>query len=98
MSVVLDLPVFRQGLAVAALSRVSLWRIDRAGGVALAGSKQPLAVLVHDGTGLRAFDLSGRALSGDEVETLHPGAALTLAAAWQNHRDAAPAGFSGDED
>jgi hypothetical protein len=96
MAVTLDPPVFRHGLAVAALSRVSLWRIDRAGGAALAGSKHPLAVLLHDGTSLRAFDLAGRALTGSEVETLHPGAALTLAAAWRDHRDAAPAGFSGD--
>ena len=96
MAVTLETPVFRNGWAVSALARVSLWPVGLADGVAIAGSKQPLAVLLHDGTGLRAFDPAGHPLSQAAVETLHPGAAHALAAAWRGHHDAGPAGFSGD--
>jgi hypothetical protein len=93
MAVTLEPPVFRNGLAVSALARVRLWPVGLAGGVAITGSKRPLAVLVHDGSTLRAFDLAGHPMSSARVEALHPGAAGTLAALWQQHRDAA---FSGD--
>lgn len=97
-TVTLDPPVFCKGLAVSALSRVSLWPTGLAGGVAVAGNKHPLAVLVHDGTAMRGLDLAGRPLSPAEVETLLPGAAAVLAAAWQAHHDADPsAAFSGTE-
>jgi hypothetical protein len=98
MAVTHDPPVFRNGWAVSALARVMLRPMGLADGVAIAGSKHPLAVLLHDGTSLRAFDLVGHPMSLAAVEALHPGAARTLAAAWHDHHDAAPAGFSGDRD
>ena len=93
MVVTLEPPVFRNGVAVSALARVSLWPVGLAGGVAITGSKRPIAVLLHDGTDLRAYDLAGHPMSPARVEALHPGTAATLAALWQQHRDAA---FSGD--
>lgn len=93
MVVMLEPPVFRSGWAVSALARVMLWPVAHAGGVAVAGSKQALAVLLHDGTRLRAFDLAGHPMSDARVEALHPGAAGMLAALWKEQRDAA---FSGD--
>ncbi len=93
MAVMLEPPVFRNGLAVSALARVMLWPVGLAGGVAVAGGKLPLAVLLHDGATLRAFDLTGQPMSPARVEALHPGATGALAALWQEHRDAA---FSGE--
>lgn len=96
-TVTLDPPVFCSGLAVTAISRVSLWPKGFAGGVAVAGSKHPLAVLLHDGTAMQGLDLSGRVLSPAEIESLLPGAAVKLAAAWRSHHDTGPsAAFSGD--
>jgi len=72
-----------------------VWPVELAGGVAVAGSKRPLAVLLHDGSTLRAFDPAGHPMSPAWVEVLHPGAAGMLAALWQQERDAA---FSGEPD
>jgi len=97
MAVTLEPVVFRSGLAVSAIAHVTLWPVVRGCGVAVAGSKQPIAVLLHDGRVLRGFDLGGRPLAEAEVEALRPGSALALATAWRAHHDAAPdAAFSGD--
>ncbi len=97
--VTLEPAVCRHGFALSVLARVVLWPAGRADGIAVSGGKQPLAVLLHDGTTLRGVDLAGRVLSPDAVERLLPGATRSMAAAWQDHHHGTPAAaFSGDGD
>lgn len=91
MAVVLDSPVHCGGLVIAALARIVLWPVAGAAGLSVVGHKQPLGVLLHDGSTLQAFDIAGRPLPGAEVEALLPGAGLTLATAWRS-RNGPPSG------
>lgn len=83
MAVVLDPPVHCNGVAIAALARILLVPVAGLHGLSVLGNKQPLAVLLHDGTTLRGFDIGGRPLSRAEVDALLPGAAGALAKAWR---------------
>jgi len=83
MAVVLDPPVHCNGLAIAALARVMILPIAGPQGLSVLGHKQPLAVLLHDGTTMQGFDIAGHPLSPTEVDSLLPGAAGTLEKAWR---------------
>lgn len=87
MVVVLDAPLHAHGVVIAALARVMLVPMAGPQGLSVLGQKQPLAVLLHDGTALLAFDIAGRPLSGAEVDALLPGAAGVLDSAWRSRND-----------
>jgi len=87
MAVVLDAPVQGGGMVIAALARVRLIPLAGPQGLSVLGQKQPVAVLLHDGIALRAFDIAGRPLSGAEVDALLPGAAGVMDRAWRSRND-----------
>lgn len=74
MSVVLDSPVRVGTLWVAAISRIEAGGRAGRAGVAVAGVKTPLAVLVCEGGTTRAFDMAGEPLDEAAVELLCAGA------------------------
>lgn len=75
MSVVLETPLRARGHWVATLSRVWVAGHGESGGLALAGGKQPLAVMIREPQGrVRAVDFDNRPLTRDQVEALCPGA------------------------
>ena len=83
MTVAMDPPLLRDGLAIAAITRRRVWHLAAGGGLAVSGQKDPLAVLLHDGEALRGFRADGGAMTPAEIERLLPGAGRALEAAWQ---------------
>jgi hypothetical protein len=83
MTLALDPPVLCRGLVIAAVVRRRLSHLSAGGGLAASGGKDPVAVLLHDGTSLAGIDLAGAPLSRRKLEALVPGAADRLAAVWQ---------------
>lgn len=80
MSVSLDPPRRVGGLMVAALSRTVLGPVRLGPGFAVAGSKEPLAILIAEAGAVRALAPDGRPLEAAEVEALCPGALARMAA------------------
>lgn len=83
MTLALDPPILRHGLAIAVVTRRHVWHVAAGGAMSFAGWKDPVAVLLHDGRALRGIDMNGRALTLEAARALLPGAEETLAAAWQ---------------
>ncbi|MCC0076609.1 MAG: hypothetical protein H6898_08475 [Rhodobacter sp.] len=85
MSVVLDTPRRVGDVVVAALCRQVLTPMRLGGGagagIALAGAKVPVAILLAEGGGVRALGLDGAALADAQVEALCPGALTRMAEA-----------------
>lgn len=70
MTVGLDAPVVARGVTVAAICRTELAALR----FGCLGAKRPLALLVREADGVRAFAPDGREMSAAEVEHLCPGA------------------------
>ncbi|MCA0206545.1 MAG: hypothetical protein LCH92_19560 [Proteobacteria bacterium] len=84
--VVMESPVEAQGRMVAALSRSSVGVEGLKSRLLGWGRKEPVALLLADGAGIRAFDPGGGALSEAEIEALCPGAWAAFHAASQHLR------------
>jgi hypothetical protein len=83
MTLALDPPILRGGMAIAAVARRHVWHLAAGGALSAAGWKDPVAVLLHDGRTLRAIDMAGRTLTDEAARALLPGAEDRLAALWQ---------------
>jgi len=83
MTLALDPPVLRAGMAIAAVSRRNVWHLAAGGRLTVAGGKHPVAVLLHDGRRLHGLDLRGKPLTPEAAAALLPGAEDRLAAAWR---------------
>jgi hypothetical protein len=84
----MDAPVVVAGHAVAAIVRRTTAAAAARGGVAAWAEKAPVAILTFSAGALIACDMTGAPIAPARVEAMVPGAAATLAAAWQAARDA----------
>lgn len=75
MTVELETGLRVGGRTVAALVRRSVRSHGGRRGLSAWIDKRPVAILIVEGAGARAFDIQGNPLSLDEVERLCPGAA-----------------------
>lgn len=83
MTVDLDPPLFRDRLAIAVVTRRAVRHFAVGGNFTVSGSKEPLAVLIHDGTSLRAWRIGGGEMTATEADHLLPGVEDRLLAGWR---------------